>query len=208
MAEYASLPLTLIGWSRGAWLSLILSAEYPHLVSKLVLVACPPLEKLEKRFGQDIMRVRLERLSEADRKEVRHIMKQLQGPDCSGKNELLARFGELVSGADLYDPIPHRAEIEYRYDIYEGVWEQGARMRDSGRLLSLAADISREVVAIHGDCDPHPSRGVEQPLSRVLQRFRFIPLEHCGHAPWLERSARNEFFGILKRELGQSSTST
>ena len=58
------------------------------------------------------------------------------------------------------------------------------------------------MVAIHGDYDPHPWSGVTEPLTRVLKDFRFILLENCGHYPWYERAAREQFFSILKKEVG------
>jgi len=71
----------------------------------------------------------------------------------------------------------------------------------SGKLLELGKSIKCPVVAIHGDYDPHPAEGVAEPLSRILKDFRFILLEKCGHRPWLERSARDRFYSILKQEL-------
>jgi len=39
-------------------------------------------------------------------------------------------------------------------------------------------------------------------LSQVLKNLRFILLEKCGHEPWTETYARDEFFRVLKKELG------
>jgi pimeloyl-ACP methyl ester carboxylesterase len=57
------------------------------------------------------------------------------------------------------------------------------------------------VVAIHGDYDPHPFEGVQQPLSLVISDFRFILLKNCGHYPWIERDAKKRFYEILHEEL-------
>ena len=75
-----------------------------------------------------------------------------------------------------------------------------------GRNLSARRghhrEIRRPVTAIHGDYDPHPAQGVQDPLSRTLKRFTFILLKNCGHTPWIERAAREEFYAVLERELG------
>ena len=73
--------------------------------------------------------------------------------------------------------------LEIRGDIFQGVWKEAARLRTSGELLALGTRIECPVVAIHGDCDPHPAEGVREPLSRILPDFRFITLENCGHKP-------------------------
>ena len=35
----------------------------------------------------------------------------------------------------------------------------------------------------------------------ALEKFRFILLDNCGHRPWIERQARDMFYGILNEEL-------
>jgi pimeloyl-ACP methyl ester carboxylesterase len=98
--------------------------------------------------------------------------------------------------------LPYDDEIlECRYDVFQGVWGQAEQLRSSGKLLELGKSIRCPVVATHGDYDPHPAAGVVEPLSRTLKYFRFILLEKCGHRPWLERSARDRFYNILKQEL-------
>jgi len=81
------------------------------------------------------------------------------------------------------------------------VWPDAAELRRSGELLRLGKHIKCPVVAIHGDYDPHPAEGVQKLLSAILQIFRFILLKDCGHRPWIEREAKDEFYGILKKEL-------
>ncbi|MGB8951147.1 MAG: alpha/beta hydrolase [Candidatus Aminicenantales bacterium] len=66
---------------------------------------------------------------------------------------------------------------------------------------SLEGQIQCPVVAIHGDFDSHPAEGVEKPLSAVLKSFRLIRLKNCGHMPWIERQAKDQFYKILKEEL-------
>ena len=78
---------------------------------------------------------------------------------------------------------------------------ESAELRKSGKLLSLGKDVKCPVVAIHGDYDPHPAKGVKQPLNSVLRDFKFILIEKCGHKPWMEQFAKNKFYKILKEEL-------
>ncbi len=44
LTESADVPVTLIGFSWGAWLSFIVTASYPSLVSKLILIGSGPFE--------------------------------------------------------------------------------------------------------------------------------------------------------------------
>jgi len=199
LEKHAALPVTLIGFSWGALLSFIFTARYPSYVRKLILIGSAPYEE---KYALNITQTRLSRLSEAEREETLSLMETLNDPSIADKNTPLARLGKLLSKADSYDPLPHDDEVlGCQYDVYRGVWEQAEQLRSSGRLLELGKRILCPVVAIHGDYDPHPAAGVKEPLSRVLKDFRFILLEKCGHRPWLERSARDKFYSILKQEL-------
>jgi pimeloyl-ACP methyl ester carboxylesterase len=199
LEKHAALPVMLIGFSWGALLSFIFTARYPSYVRKLILIGSAPYEE---KYALNITQTRLSRLSAEEREQALSLMQSLNDPAIQDKNTPLARLGKLLSRADAYDPLPHGDEIlECRYDIYQGVWEQASELRSSGKILNLGKRIKCPVVAIHGDYDPHPSAGVVEPLSRVLKDFRFIMLEKCGHRPWLERSARDRFYNILKQEL-------
>jgi len=193
------LPITLIGWSWGAWLSFIFTAHYPAFVKKLILIGSGPYEE---QYGRNIMKARLSRLSKEEKEEALSLIEALNDPAIEDKNIPMARLGELISKADSYDPLLHKSELlKCQYDIYQNVWEQARKLRSSGKLLEFGKKIKCPVVAIHGDYDPHLSEGIKRPLSRILEDFRFILLENCGHHPWVERFAKDRFFKILKSEV-------
>ena len=195
----ADLPVTIIGFSWGAMLSFIFAARYPLFANKLILIGSAPYEE---EYAAGITETRLSRLDDGGREEAHSLMEHLNDPAIEDKNSLMARLGELISRADSYDPLPHDDEvIECQYDIYQSVWDQARELRRSGKLLELGKRIGCPVVTIHGDYDPHPYEGVEGPLSRVLRDFRFILLDRCGHRPWIERNARDEFYRIVRSEL-------
>ena len=205
LEKNGDLPVTLIGFSWGAMLSFIFTARYPSFVRKLILIGSGAYEE---KYAADITKTRLSRLSEEERGEALSLMETLNDPAIEDKNTPMARLGKLISRADSYDPLPHDSEIlECRYDIYQSVWEQARELRSSGKLLELGKRIRCPVVAIHGDYDPHLSEGIKAPLSRILKDFRLILLEKCGHCPWIEKSARDRFYNILKKELFRTSLS-
>jgi len=199
LKENGDLPVTLIGYSWGAFLSYIVAAQHQPVVRKLILVSCGPFEE---EYAESIKRTRLSRLNEQDRKEVGELAEKMKDPQIPDKNRIFARWGELLTKGDGYDTLPHGSEIvEFRYDINQKVWEQAVALRRSGKLLELGNKIKCPVVAIHGDYDSHPAAGANEPLSRVIKDFRFILLQNCGHTPWLEKQARDKFFRILEGEI-------
>lgn len=199
LIEQGKVPVTLVGFSWGAYLSWLLAARYPALVKKLILIGCPPFEE---EYAASITKTRLVRMKQQDKAEAQEIMGKLNVPDTPGKNALLARLGYLLSRADAFDPANIEDEgFHCQYDIFREVWEEAAELRRTQVLLQMAKSIKCPVVAIHGDWDPHPADGVTVPLSKELADFRFILLEKCGHRPWAERNASEHFYKVLTEEV-------
>ncbi|MFA6333645.1 MAG: alpha/beta hydrolase, partial [Methanoregula sp.] len=88
-----------------------------------------------------------------------------------------------------------------QYDVFRGVWDEACDLREKAILLQMGKAIKCPVVAIHGDWDPHPAEGVNDPLAKVLPDFQFVLLEKCGHRPWIERTASDAFYKTLVRAI-------
>ena len=201
LEEYGNLPVSLIGHSYGAMLSIFFCAVSPALIKKIILIGSGPLEE---KYAEGIMDTRINRLNEQEQGEMYTLMESLDDPAIHDKNVVLSRFGFLCKKADCYDPLTlHEEELECQFHIHKKVWLDVQKQRSSGKLLELVRLIQCPVVALHGDYDPHPAEGVQQPLSALLTNFKFVLLKNCGHYPWLEIKARERFFKILKEELSQ-----
>lgn len=190
-------PVVLVGSSWGAMLALLFAARYPRQTGKLILVGSGVFED---SFAEGIQDVRLDRLDPHERREAEALNKELQA---AGKNadKAFARLAVLFAKTDAYDPLTLDTEIlQCQYRVYRSVWREAQELRRRGGFLKDARDIRCPVVAIHGDYDPHPPAGVEEPLSRCLDDFRFVVLKNCGHLPWIERQAKESFYAILREE--------
>jgi pimeloyl-ACP methyl ester carboxylesterase len=203
IAAHSTIPVILIGFSWGAWLSLMVAAQNPALIRKLILIGCAPLnEDLAARVPE----TRLHRLGEEEREDFIAQLLILADPDTPEKDHAMARLGALADITDAFDPLPEANPLmEYRGDIFQQVWTEAAELRRSGKLLRLTKRIQCPVVAIHGDYDPHPAAAVAKNLAGVVKDFRFILLDNCGHKPWIERQARDAFLRVLKDELQTGS---
>ena len=200
LLTHATVPAVLVGFSWGAWLSLLLAARSPELVRKLILVRSGAFaESCAARMHA----TRLSRLDERERAEFKALLAALENPATPNKDALLAKLGGLAAKADGYAPIARGAGVSLRLngDIYHRVWNEAAEMRRTGELLRRVRQVVCPVVAIHGDWDPSPAAGVAEPLSAALPNFRLVLLQKCGHTPWLERFARERFYRVLLAEL-------
>ncbi len=197
--EYAAPPIVLVGYSWGAWLSCFLAARHIDLVRKLILISSGPFRD---RYVKAIQTTRLSRLGDAERKEMAALEPVIEGRTAGDREKAFERLGELSARTDAFDPVPEvEAQVALDMNIFREVWAEAAAMRTSGELLKVAAGVKCAVVALHGDHDPHPAEGVQEPLSGVLPDFKLILLKQCGHRPWVERRARDDFFRMLEAEL-------
>jgi pimeloyl-ACP methyl ester carboxylesterase len=200
LKDNADLPVTLVGHSWGAFLSFVVTARFPSLVKKLIMVGSGPFEE---KYADNITPDRLNRLSEAERIEAIDLIEVINDPAAPDKDGPMARLSALFAKADTYEPVPQlkSEELEYSEEINRKVWAEAKKLRTSGELLEMGRQIECPVLAIHGDYDPHLAVGVTETLPRVLKDFRFVLLEKCGHEPWLERFARDKFYEILSKEV-------
>ncbi|HET8840150.1 MAG TPA: alpha/beta hydrolase [Ktedonobacteraceae bacterium] len=202
--RHGTMPIVFIGHSWGAWLSALVTAAYPDLVRKLILVGSGPFEE---DYVPLIEKNRFKRLSLPEQAEYIHLVDQLERAATPGSTASLARLGELSDKADSYDPLalpndtPDLEGMVNPAQVYRDVWSKAAELRATGELLRRVATISCPVVALHGDYDPHPAEGIQQPLAARVNDFRLILLENCGHTPWGERLARETFYELLEHEL-------
>lgn len=199
LSRHANIPVTIIGYSWGAWLSVIYAAEQPSMVKKLILVSSGPFTQ---EYVAAIQAERIKRLGRKEIDEIDFLMDALENPAARNRDKIFFRIGEIMSKADTYKTIDESGEkIELNGSIYKSVWKEAEALRKNGKLLDYLKKIKCPVTAVHGDFDTHPAEGVEKPLSGALKDFKFILLKNCGHKPWIEKMARDEFYKILKNEI-------
>ena len=200
LTDHADPPVVLIGSSWGAVLALFLATRYPALAKKLVLVGSAVFDA---ESSSSIEQRRIERLSEEKRQRLQIIESELDNAQKDKQKELFAEWGDILSGADIYDPIGKGPDvIEVQPEIFNKVWPDYVLLRDKPEYLKNEfSKISIPVIVIHGDYDPHPIEGIQSFLENCLENVHFHLLSNCGHYPWLERQARSEFYTILGNEL-------
>ncbi len=199
LKKHGKLPVSLTGHSWGAWLAFMFAARYPSYVKKLILVASGPFEE---RYASTIMQTRLERMSESEIEEYLHLSSSMSDPSVTNKNHVFAKFGKLISAADSFDFVPYEGtNTGFMHDVNRSIWNEASYLRRSGKLLNMGEQIKCPVMAIHGNHDPHPFEGVKAPLSKVIKDFRFMLLDNCGHYPWQEKHAYEDFYQMMKKEL-------
>ena len=181
----------LVGSSWGAMLGLAFAAAHPDLAGPLVLIGCGTFDptararmqaEVEARMGI-ALRLRLEQLPE-----------EFPDPDQRFK----AR-GDLILPLYSYELVTTDLEAE-KCDAraHDETWADMLRLQQQSVYPARFAAIRSPVLMLHGAVDPHPGRMIRASLKPYIPQIEYREWEQCGHYPWLEKSARDEFFGVLR----------
>lgn len=198
LEENCSGKVILVGHSWGAWLAGLFAERFPDQVKKVIFIGCAPLE--EGHVPQ-IEERRKANMFPEEAEEYEQILRLLEH-GFGEKDEYLRRLGEICDRADGYrEEEALRDEADIDGDLYEKVWKEAAGLRKSGNLLERFKKISCPMVLIQGASDPHPAEGVIRPLKDRHVDIKSYVLDRCGHTPWREKYAREEFARVLFSEL-------
>ena len=199
IAKYSDCPVVMIGFSWGAWLSLMLACQYPQLVKKLLLIGCPPFAE---NAGTLIHQTRMDRLIQTEKKEFDILIESLGNPETLNRENLLNRLINLLHKTDTFSSIEtQEGNVDFDSRIFKKVWSEASRMRENGSLVESLKKVKCPVCAVHGDYDPHPWQDIKETLSSNLENFSFFILEKCGHKPWIEQYAKDKFYKIINHEI-------
>ena len=88
-------------------------------------------------------------------------------------------------------------------NIYKKVWSEASQRRKSGLLIEAIKKVKCSINFIHGDHDPHPLEGIKKPLEREGLDVKYFLLSKCGHYPWREKNAKEDFYKTLERLLNE-----
>ncbi len=188
----------LAGHSWGAWLAGLFAERFPDKVEKVILIGSGPLDEC---YVSQIGERRKENMSSKEAEEYDQILRQL-GDGLGEKDECLQRLGEICDRADGYqEEEALRDGADINGNLHDKIWKEAVRLRKSGELLERFGRISCPLVLIQGAADPHPAEGVIQPLKDRNVDIKSYVLGKCGHTPWREKYAREEFARVLFSEL-------
>ncbi len=186
-----SLRPALVGHSWGAMLALAYAVAHPDACGPLVLIGCGTFDPAARERMRAIM---AERMDDAMRRRMEGLAEQFSDPDA-----LMRARGALVEQLYSYDlatPGEESGECDAR--AHDETWQDMMRLQDAGVYPAAFAAIGTVVLMLHGADDPHPGQMIRSSLARYLPQLEYREWDRCGHSPWLERFAREEFFAVLR----------
>ncbi len=182
--------VSLIGHSWGAWLVALFAEKYPELIERIILVGSGPLED---KYVAEIGTRRFENLSEEDSAILQRLINN------QAADEDMAKISKVLEKADNYcleNRDMHKAD-KTDSQVHNIIWEEAAKLRTNGKLLSSFKHIKNKIILIQGETDPHPARGIIIPLQENGVECETHILKRCGHSPFMEKYAKEDFYKIL-----------
>ena len=131
----------LIGHSWGAWLAALFAEKYPELIERIILVGSAPLEE---KYVSEIRARRLENLSEEDGAIFQRLI------DNRATDEDMKKVPQIFEKSDNYcleTANLHRAD-KTDSQMHNVVWEEAAKLRTQGKLLTSFKQIKCKIVLI------------------------------------------------------------
>ena len=184
----------LVGHSWGAMLALAYAAAHPGHVMALALIGRGTFE----RAARDRMKsIQEERTDDNLRRRLEQLPEGFPNID----DQLRVR-GKLIEQLDSYDPISTDGEdvvVDARAN--QETWQDMVRLQEEGVYPAAFASTHALVVMLHGDHDSYPGRMIRASLEPHIPQPEYREWKRCGHYPWLEKAAHNEFFVALREWL-------
>lgn len=168
----------------------LLAEKYPELVDKMIMVGSGPLQD---KYAPEIGERRLANLSLEESVVFQRVVEN------QATDEDMKQIPNILDKSDNYciqDREKHAAD-KTDSRMHNEVWKEAATMRTNGELLEILKRIQCPIYLIQGECDPHPAKGITEPLEENNIACKTYILEKCGHSPFMEKYAKERFYDIL-----------
>ncbi len=186
--------VTLIGHSWGAWLAALFAERHPELVKNIILIGCAPLED---KYVAEIGSRRFAHLTDEEAELFQRLINNLV------TDEDMEKIPAMFEKSDNYcleERELHSAD-KTDSEMHNAIWSEAAKLRTNGKLLEVFKRINSKIYLIQGSYDPHPVNGVMIPLQENGVLCENYILEKCGHSPFMEKYAKDEFYNILRKTI-------
>lgn len=186
-------PMILVGSSWGAMLAVCTAAAFPNGSAGVVLIGSGTWDLASRA---EMKRRIYEQASP--------VLRELLDRQAAAEPVLRSEVRANLASAYTFDAIlPQPTGLEVDEAGNRETWDDMLRLQREGRYPQQLARISCPVLMLHGAYDPHPGEMIRDSMTSFIPHLEFRQWEDCGHYPWIERRAREEFLVVLTAWLRQ-----
>lgn len=180
----------IIGHSWGAMLALAWATEHPEIPKALVLIGSG---SFNEQTRERMHAIREKRMDARFRRHLEQLPRKHPKP-----NVRLAVLGGMFQRLDSVDLIKVKNHLHPCDAIaHTQTWLDMLRLQREGVYPQAFDVIECPVLMLHGDDDPHPGPMIRDSLVPYLGQLEYVSWAQCGHYPWLEKAAYEEFYQKL-----------
>lgn len=179
----------IVGHSWGAWMAAIYASEFS--AKKVILIGCGAFDE---KYLSGMQARRKGKLTREEEKQVDEYFLQLN----RGELREISEFNRLMEKMDAYEATGHDELDAFDFEGHGMLMDELRPLRKSGALLKMVKMTECEIVVLHGLNDPHPLEGITEPFDKAGIDYTIHTFAKCGHTPWQERYAKEDFFRVLK----------
>jgi len=185
----------LVGHSWGAMLALAYAAEYPETIKAIALVGCGTFDEVSrKRFKNTVEERKIDNFEEK--------LSRIENEVTDKSKQMKLKY-DLISKAYDVDLINDQSDLNQPFDYpsHKATWDDMMNLMTGGKYPQEFTRIKVPVAMFHGDYDPHPGKMIFENLRRFMPQLEYFEFKDCGHSPWKEKFARNDFLRDMKSWL-------
>lgn len=188
----------LVGHSWGAMLALMFAALHPDTPKAIVMIGSGTFDTASRKQTEEL---RQQRVDEAFRQRLELLEAKFPDPGIR-----LAVRGGMYQQLDSVNLIRFEPELQ-KCDAaaHQQTWDDAVRLQNEGVYPQAFTSIRCPVLMLHGDADPHPGLMIRDSLKPWLPQLEYLSWPHCGHYPWLEKAAHEDFYQTLTDWLQKQS---
>jgi pimeloyl-ACP methyl ester carboxylesterase len=178
-------------------LALCYAAQYPEKAGPIILVGCGTFDQT----ARSQMQATIEARKDANlRSRLRRLSAEFTDP--TDRFMQTVKLTRPLYDFDPIDPYPDQEEHgPFDSVAHEETWNDMLRLQADGVFPGAFEVIESPVLMLHGQHDPHPGKMIRDSLLPYLPQLEYHEFEDCGHTPWIEESAREAFYSVIREWL-------
>ncbi len=190
----------LVGESWGAMLALAYAAAHSEVAGCIALIGCGTFDTASRARFKTLLE---DRMTDAARTRIAELERTIFDPAELLRLKYEQVIRPIYDVNPLPDPVddPEAASAPWDPQAHCQAWDDMMRLQETGVYPAAFSAVRLPVLMLHGDRDPHPGSMIRDNLKCFLPQIEYIELHDCGHSPWRERAARDEFFSQLRAWL-------
>jgi pimeloyl-ACP methyl ester carboxylesterase len=188
---------SIVGESWGAMLALAYASAYPDTTAALVLVGCGTFDKASRARMNEIIESRKnDQIWEGLYSLV------VKYPDLSERLQAEHKLTEKIYDYDAQTMDEQMEYVEpFDQRAYVETWRDMLKLQEDGVYPAAFSTIKSPILMLHGAYDPHPGQMIYGSLKAHVPQLEYQEFKNCGHSPWKEKQAADEFFMVMANWL-------